>query len=252
MIGDITSIAEVYGECKELARSSPAPVLEVWETKSFEGMAGLVSKSLTELGFNVKLLGKRGKIKTKFIDLVTGTQLPLELNVLKEVSPELISLEGINLKSYLTVVLVDNGLGTINPALVDYVLNGSDKVTVLTNKTDLRMFKNATVIINNNTLEKVEHQHYGDLIVKLPQGCVYKEEVYETKADTEFINYEGHEEIFTSVLVASEIISKSDLITPIKMGNNAVAKFITKKGLDPVKWEDFLIIKEEYKISRGK
>lgn len=225
------------------------PVMKEWVTEIKETKTKLVSEFLTDLGYTVDYVTSRGKVQRKVLNNKTGEIMHLILEYEREEYTSIYKVVKEKfLLPYKVVVIVDYGLGSITDDVIKYIIREHQNVFVKTGRQNLKIFKNATVIMSEEDIFDLRSKHDGDLIVTRggkPVILNAEEEfpIEEIVRPTSQIN---KAEVFLSVLVGAYVKSL-DLGRAIKIANLAASKACKTPGFtNGIKWEDFLVVTKSW------
>lgn len=238
VIGDYCVDIFKYGICERLSPEAPVPVFNFKHLTKNDGMAGNVVNNLKALKVNAILETSYSEIiKERLIDLKSKQHL-VRIDYEQPIEP--IKFESIrNLDTYDSVIVSDYNKGSVNDKLIKDILNNFNKpIFVDTKKTDLSIFENCIIKINESEYKNVKKMPKKcDLIVTLGErGAKYNNIIYSTEKVNVF-DVSGAGDSFLCGLCVQYLINK-DLICAIKFANICAANVVKKIGTAVVEFEE--------------
>jgi D-glycero-beta-D-manno-heptose-7-phosphate kinase len=180
LIGDSCQDIYVYGNCDRISPEAPVPVLLQQRTETKPGMAANVKANLEMLGCEVTFITNTELItKTRFIDKRSGQQL---LRVDNDIKLQAWSGQtDINLDDYDAIVFSDYNKGFLTYENMQMILNKyQGPVFIDTKKTDLSIFKNCYVKINELESRSISATTEHLIVTLGSMGATYKNTLYAT------------------------------------------------------------------------
>lgn len=241
-LGDACIDIYVYGQVKRLNPEAPAALLSFERTEEKFGMVLNVRDNIRALGVEVDSVAPKNKsVKTRYIDLRTGTQL-LRLDQDQTAEPLLIeNVDGLN--DYDVVVISDYNKGFISTELLAAIDQLVTKpVFVDTKKTDLAQYKNLYFKLNQLEAKQLVSPPERLIITLGAQGVWYNDKTYPTSSST-VVDVCGAGDMFLSALAVS--VSKGNSIEDsLVYANRAASIAVQHQGVYVLTEQDVRALNE--------
>lgn len=244
IIGETCLDVYVFGEVNRLSPEAPVPILKKKSKETKIGMSGNVCANIKSMIPSIKITkvsnDSKDIRKIRFIDKESNYQV-LRYDIENEIKSLDISKIDTR-KKYDAIVLSDYNKGLISKKFVSNLTKifKDTKIFVDTKKTDLKIFKDCVIKINEKESKNlsISDRDNLDCIITLgSSGCVYQDEKYETKR-VEVYDVCGAGDVFLAALVSRWLETK-DMERSIKTANNCATLSVTKLGCYTVKREEY-------------
>lgn len=180
LLGESCKDIYEYGNCERLSPEAPVPIFIQDRTEINIGMANNVHQSLLGLGFKCDFITNNPDklIKRRFIDNRSMCQLMRQ--DIEEPVTLLNEIKNLNLEKYNAIVISDYNKGLLNDSKIKELCdNFKGPIFVDSKRTDLRLFKNAIIKINDLESKTAIVSADNELIITLgKRGVLYKDNIY--------------------------------------------------------------------------
>lgn len=228
LIGDSCEDIYQYGTVSRISPEAPVPVFQHSYTESRAGMAANVLRNLQALGITVhSVFGNAESQKTRIIDTRSRQHL---LRIDNDLQSSVVDLAGVDLELYQAVVVSDYNKGSVTSDLIcDLRHRYSGPMFLDTKKTDLALFQQIWVKINESEYQNLVTEP-SDLIVTLGQaGARYQQQVYAARP-VEVVDITGAGDTFLAALVYGFCV-KGCIESAIRFANLAASITVQKFGV---------------------
>ena len=243
LIGECCQDVYVYGDVNRLNPEAPVPVLKKTNKIKKEGMAGNVFNNIKSLGKNIsdivaffndpKLIKK-----IRFIDKKSNYQL-LRYDIENILTP--LRFIEIPKESFDAIIISDYNKGYLTDELIKEITSfyKNTKIFVDTKRSNLSIFKNCVIKINNAENKKCYNvPESADVIVTLgAEGCTFKGKSYKTKK-VDVHDVCGAGDVFLSSMVIGWLETKN-MQKAIEIANQCASISVTKHGCYTVKRKEY-------------
>ncbi len=245
LIGDSCLDLYHYGNCDRISPEAPVPVFQHKYTIQNEGMVLNVANNLKAFGIETDIWTNDEEIrKERFVDIKSKQHLLRsdfgESEKVKSlVVGGLVTLAMLRDDSYDCLIFSDYNKGFVTPFVVGAVQNlFQKKIFVDTKKTDLSVFQNCIIKVNEKEYSNItDFGTNNEIITTLgPNGAKWKDKEYPTQK-VEVSDVSGAGDTFLASLVYGYLI-KNNLESAIKCANMCASVVVQKSGTYALKKED--------------
>jgi bifunctional ADP-heptose synthase (sugar kinase/adenylyltransferase) len=232
LIGDSCTDVYVFGECRRMSPEAPVPVFTKLSKEYRDGMASNVFNNLDNmlLGSVTFLTNNKKAIKKiRFVDTKSNQHI-MRYDIENTLEPLQVDIDDLDDTAYDAIVISDYDKGLIDAKLIEKLkASFVCPIFVDTKKSDLSIFKDCIVKINEHEASKATYSDIADLIVTQgSKGALYKETLYET--NSVLVNDVcGAGDVFLAALVTSWL-ETSDMPTSILRANLCASYSVNKVG----------------------
>tara|TARA_E500000318_G_C3544880_1_gene206201 strand:+ start:284 stop:1075 length:792 start_codon:yes stop_codon:yes gene_type:complete len=245
LIGDSCLDLYHYGNCDRISPEAPVPVFQHQHTIENEGMVLNVANNLKAFGIETDIWTNKEQIrKERFVDIKSKQHLLRSdfgesEKVQSLVVGGLTTLAMLRDDSYDCLIFSDYNKGFVTPFVIEAVQNlFQKKIFVDTKKTDLSVFKNCIIKVNEKEYSNITDFGVNNEIITTlgPNGARWKEKQYPTQK-VEVSDVSGAGDTFLASLVYGYLL-KNNLESAIKCANMCASVVVQKSGTYALKEED--------------
>ncbi len=229
LVGEFCTDKYIYGKVPRLSPEAPCPVFEPDYTSLNDGMGGNVGNNIKAMFPYIELTSEffDTGVKTRYVDKNSGYQIMrLDENIRWTEKTNDYDLGDIT--KYDAIIISDYNKGFISNNLIEKLVE-HPLVFVDTKRTDLSVFNNAIIKINQKEYNNVTKYHTGKLIVTLgAEGAQYNNTIYPVEK-VSIKDLSGAGDTFLAALALYHTFGHS-LEESIKVANIAASIAVSKPG----------------------